>query len=240
MLTRSQKRKVAKLIMRLIIYILIVICFLACDSNSRVSKEDRLTLYNDVLDQIVTENYFQHCLDYERMDIVHKDFVRGRIDSLTYLLIRDSLEQIRKVRSPKCKLDYAEEFQVLIRGGHLDNDIKRSITENLNGSFANEFLKDVSVSVIADTLSQNASLVASDLAIGYLDIVPYEKKINKPFGDGVGVISFSKPFFNKNISKAILFYEFNCGPKCGAGEILFLERKLDKWKVVQYKRIWDS
>jgi hypothetical protein len=193
-----------------------------------------------VLDQIITENYFQYCLDYEGLDSVYNDFLVGRIDSVEYLSIRDSLVLIRKKLPPKCRLDYADEFQLLTANHNLDEEIKLSIAKSFDDPFVNEFLTNKSAAIVVDTLSQIAQLDAKDLVIDYLEIVPYDKKTNRPYGDGLGVISFSKPYFNENASKAILFYEFNCGPKCGVGEVVFLERKIGKWRVVQYRRMWDS
>jgi len=73
-----------------------------------------------------------------------------------------------------------------------------------------------------------------------LEIFPYTKKSNRPFGEGIGVLSFSKIYFSHEADKAILFYEFVCGPKCGVGEVVLLEKVKGKWRIVTYKRIWDS
>lgn len=226
--------------MKSILYVVIATLLFGCEPVANVSKEDRLKLYNDALDQIITENYFQHCLDFdEKVEAIQRDFTQGKMDSLTYLRIGDSLKEVRKTTLPKCVLDYADEFQIFTTGHGLNDNIRNSITGGLSDTFISNFA-NVSVKAIVDTLSQTARLNVKDLATSYLEIIPYTKRPHRPYGDGMGVISFSRTYFSKEADKAILFYEFNCGPKCGSGEIVFLERANGKWKIVEYKRIWDS
>lgn len=226
--------------MKSMVFSIVVFLSFGCQPVSEVSQDDRLKLYNDALDQIITDNYFQHCLDPdEGLKIMWDGFIHGKIDSLRYLAGKDSLVSVRKRTLPKCVLDYSNEFQILTQAHVLDENIKSSIAESLNDPFVNDFVNG-SVETIIDTLSQTVQLNVRDLVIGYLEVVPYTRKPFKPYGEGIGVISFSRIYFDEKGSKAILFYEFNCGPKCGSGEIVFLERENGKWKIVEYKRIWDS
>jgi len=205
------------------------------------SLKDKLELYNDVLDQIVSDNYFQYCLVLdERHKEIQNDFYDGRIDTATYLKIGDSLKSARKSTLPKCELDYANEFQILTRNHELSNDLKTSVSENLKDRFLTENFPGVSPMAIIDTLSQTAQLSAKDLTTGYLEIIPYGNRAHKPYGGGMGVMGFSRVYFNKELDKAILYYEFNCGPKCGTGEVVFVEKVSGKWRVDKYKRVWDS
>lgn len=227
-----------KLLMKSMSFIIAVFLLFGCQPVSEISQDDRLNLYNDALDQIITDNYFRHCLDVdEGLKTMWDDFIHGKIDSLRYLAGKDSLVSVRKRILPKCVLDYSNEFQILAQTHVLDKNIKSSIAESLKDPFVDGF---VNKSAIIDTLSQIAQLSVRDIVIDYLEVVPYTRKPFKPYGEGMGVISFSRTYFDEKGGKAILFYEFNCGPKCGAGEIVFLERESGRWKIVEYKRIWDS
>ena len=136
--------------------------------------------------------------------------------------------------------DYANEFQIFTTGHELSDDIRFSMSEALKDVFFTEHFSNTSVKSIIDTLSQSAALSAKDLTVSYLEIVPYVKRVNRPFGDGMGVFSFSRIYFNKEADKAILFYEFNCGPKCGTGRVVFLIKENNKWKVEKYGDVWNS
>jgi hypothetical protein len=211
----------------------------ACQSTSEITRNDKLNLYNDALCQIIDENYFQFCVDFDVTSTLRKNLISGDIDSSRYLVIVDSLKSARRGTLPKCVLDYSNEFQIFTPARVLDSTIKMSIAVSLETSFVNDYF-DGSIDAIIDTLSQTAELQIRDLLVDYLEIVPYARKPYRPFGDGIGVISLSKVLFDATGRRAILFYEFNCGPRCGSGKIVFLERSMDKWNIVGQKRVWDN
>jgi len=225
--------------MKGILYISLLFAF--TNFGLHPSKKDRLKLYNDALSQLIDENYYQHCIDFDgRAKNVYDDFVGGKIDSNTYSRTVDSLKIARKGTPPRCVLDYSNVFQIFTKDHRLGTDAILSIREGLKDDFVTEHFSNASTGVIIDTLSQPAQLDAPDLSVSYLEIVPYAKRAHKPYGNGMGVIGFSKIYFNKKSDRAILFYEFNCGPKCGSGEIIFLVKKGDNWTIVKSKRTWVS
>jgi hypothetical protein len=57
---------------------------------------------------------------------------------------------------------------------------------------------------VIDTLSQIARLNVQDFESDYLEIVPYTKTPNRPFGDGIGVISFSQIYFDTKWNKGLI------------------------------------
>jgi hypothetical protein len=185
------------------------------------------------------ENYFKFCVDFDVTSRLRKNLISGNIDSNRYLVIVDSLKSARRGTLPKCVLDYSNEFQIFTPARVLDSAIKMSIAASLRTSFVDDHF-DGSIDTIIDTLSQTAELQTGDLLVDYLEIVPYARKPYRPFGDGIGVISLSKVFFDATGRRAILFYEFNCGPRCGSGKIVFLERSMNRWSIIGQKKIWDS
>jgi hypothetical protein len=218
---------------------LIFLFVVACQSTSEVTRNDKLNLYNDALRQIMDENYFKFCVDFDVTSRLRKNLISGNIDSNRYLVIVDSLKSARRGTLPKCVLDYSNEFQIFTPARVLDSAIKMSIAASLRTSFVDDHF-DGSIDTIIDTLSQTAELQTGDLLVDYLEIVPYARKPYRPFGDGIGVISLSKVFFDATGRRAILFYEFNCGPRCGSGKIVFLERSMNRWSIIGQKKIWDS
>jgi hypothetical protein len=200
------------------------------------SKENELKLCNEVLDQIIYDNYYQNCLADD--DKLHQDFLSDKMTESVYLKIVDSLKEVRKKVGPKCKIDYTDRLGIFSKDSVFDNDIKLSIRNNLKDTFLVNHFGDVSVDAVFDKLSRPAKLSVSDLQISYMDIVPHDK--NTPYGKGIGLIAISKMYFNEKFDKAILYYEFNCGPLCGHGQVVFIEKENDEWKILKYKRIWDS
>lgn len=228
--------------MRFIINVgLVIILLVGCKPVSNILTDEKLKLYNEILDQIISDNYFQYCLVLdEKTKKIESDFYKSKIDSITYLKIGDSLKLVRKQTLPRCVLSYTSEFQIFTAARKLSTDIESSIAEGLKDEFLTKNFGNISAETIIDTLSRTAQLNAKDLAISYLEITPYIKRQNRPYGDGIGVMGFSRIYFNKEVDKAIVYYEFNCGPKCGTGEVVFIEKVAGKWMVIAYKGIWDS
>jgi len=160
------------------ISIVILILLLKCDSGSNPSREEKHLLYNDVLSQIVNDNYYQMCIEFDnRVEGMYRDLVAGKIDSTTYIKVMDSLKVIRKKTNPKCVIDYTKEFQIFTAGHALSDDIKFSMTESLKDSFLIKHFIDVSAKAIVDTLSQTAQLDAKDLAISEIGNFSLHQKI---------------------------------------------------------------
>ena len=208
--------------------------FLCWDARIKKYNEEAVKLTNEVLDQIIYSRYFQHCFEYdEKIEKLHVDFLNGRLDESTYYKIGDSLKSKRRNTLPKCTLDYTDELLI-----SNDEHYKFSLEDNLKDTFLINHFKNIPIELMIGTLSQSSELEVSDLNISYLQIVPHLKKKNRPWGEGMGSIAISRVLFNEQSDKAILFYEFICGPKCGYGEIVFITRFGDKYKVTGYKNVW--
>jgi hypothetical protein len=207
----------------------------AMGCKNHFSKEDELKLYNTVVDQIIYDNYYQSCLANDNK--LHQDFLSGKIPEPAYLKIVDSLKAIRKMHGPKCKVDYTDRLGVLTKDSVFDNDIKLYIIDNLKDTFFVSHFGNASNDDVLDKLSKPANLNLSDLQINYMDMVPHDN--STPYGNGIGLIAISKIYFNEKFNKAILYYEFLCGPLCGKGEVVFIDKVSNGWKVVGYGRVFD-
>ena len=56
----------------------------------------------------------------------------------------------------------------------------------------------------------------------------------------IGVVGFSKVFYNGPKNKGLLYYEFTCGGKCGMGEIILVEFVNKRWTIKQVSQLWIS
>lgn len=56
--------------------------------------------------------------------------------------------------------------------------------------------------------------------------------------DIVGVAAFSRIVFDKDKSRACLYYSFLCSSECGEGHMVFLERVNDHWTIVHARHLW--
>lgn len=196
-------------------------------------------VYNDVLDQLMMDEYYHSCAGNEKTGKIHQDYINGTIDELTYLSMADSIKEAVRKGDPKCVLTYSEEIGIIYKGNKISDEMKVSLRESLSDEFFKDHFSDVSIESVLDTVSVTARLNVKDFAVNYLEVVPYGEK-NKPFGDGIGVIGFSRIYFNGKGDKAILYYEFICGVKCASGEVVFIEKVHDQWKIKGQKQIWVS
>lgn len=226
-----------RIIVNKVLFVLIIASLVTCTPRSK--RFEQLKLYNEALDQIITEKYFGHCLQMSgKVEQVHSDFMAHRIDEKTYSHIFDSLKIARKNTHPKCILDYSRRGYVFEFSKN-DEGLLSSIRSNLKDDFVSKYFSSIPIRAMIDTLSTTAELNYSDLRLDYLDIIPYRVHEENRYGSDMGVLGFSKILFNKNLDKAIVLYEFICGGKCGSGEVVFLSREIDTWKIVKYGRVWD-
>lgn len=200
-------------------------------------KEERLAVYSDVLDQLMMDDYYRLCAGNELIEKIHDDYINGAINELTYLSVADSLKEAVRKGNPKCVLVYHNEIGNILPTRKISDDMKASMREGLTDKFFTDHFSDVSIESVLDSVSVTARLSAKDLSVGYLEILPYGEKNGQP-GDAVGVIGFSKIYFNKTLDKAILYYEFFCGEKCASGKMVFVEKGHDQWKIKGQKRVW--
>ncbi len=66
------------------------------------------------------------------------------------------------------------------------------------------------------------------------------KKFNEIYKNSTGYIKFTRVGFNNIGNKAFIYVEQYCGRICGEGVYYFLEKVLNKWKVIKKKILWIS
>ena len=222
------------------ISVLLILFVFACESKREVTIDEKLKLYGDVLDQVITEHFYDLCMPpNEVRDTARSDLFKGKITEVKFLRISDSLKRIRKNALPKCVVDYTNEFQIFSDVDELPDDIKATINERLKGKFFDDNFTNESISTVTDSISKPAELRAADLAVEYMEIRSWITRQDKPYGEGIGVIALSTVYFNSQADKAVLYYEFTCGPYCGSGDVVFLEKTVNMWAVIEYKRVWE-
>ncbi|PJJ60504.1 hypothetical protein [Hymenobacter chitinivorans] len=57
---------------------------------------------------------------------------------------------------------------------------------------------------------------------------------------GRGTLSLSKVVFNARRDQALLAYGWTCGPRCGFGEVLWVEKTKGRWRIRQAEMTWIS
>ncbi|QIL77406.1 hypothetical protein [Hymenobacter sp. HDW8] len=62
----------------------------------------------------------------------------------------------------------------------------------------------------------------------------------RPLNIGGGVLTLSNVVFNKSQDQALLSYGWLCGPKCGFGEVLWVEKIQGRWRIKQAEGTWIS
>lgn len=219
-------------------YTLFFLVIIGC--KNFISKDEELKLYSVVLDQIIYDNYFKFCLEGEGTRRIDSVFFENLIHESQYIGIVDSLKMIRRKNGPKCRIEYTDQLGVYTKDSTFDDDIKQSIQENLGDILFKNYIDNVSINSVLGKLSRPAKFDISQLKIPYMDFIRHDRSTTEPYGLGIGVIAVSEFHFNENLDKAILYYEFNCGPLCGHGQLVFLEKKSGEWKILEYKRVWDS
>jgi len=198
--------------------------------------------YDDVINQIGIDLY-ENCLTPDMNAVKFKlldEYLDGKIDSNTYTREVNRLKELRKKRSPKCTLTYCSDIGFALREKKLDQETKSEISRNLSDPFVADNFKGDEISKILDVVSTTSKLKAEDFKLEFLDIVTYAAELDYPWGRGMGVVGLSNVVFNKNKTNAVVYYEFICSPKCGAGELLFLTWRSRRWQIDKRKSIWES
>ncbi|MBN1378306.1 MAG: hypothetical protein JXA04_03640 [Gammaproteobacteria bacterium] len=73
----------------------------------------------------------------------------------------------------------------------------------------------------------------------YREASQYDHFHQTLFAEGYfGVIRVSRPCYNAARDKAIIYYEQDCGPECGNGEVILLILEDGQWRRLDQKIVW--
>ena len=113
--------------------------------------------------------------------------------------------------SPKC----FEEWSLINKES---TSIKFKISSELDINFLSEY--DIDTLFAGDTAVENW------------------KQFNSLYKDYDGFIAISRIGYNDTKDQAVLLLEHHCGPSCGTGKFINLEKTLNKWAVQSTLTIW--
>lgn len=214
--------------------------FLLIGCNSNVHDGEKSSLYIDVINQLIDDRYCESCSEVDGLiSKKYDELSTGKIDTITYFTTVDRLTSPDN-RPMRCLLEYSEGLYYFRRNVDPDSSVRTYITENLNDAFFNNHFGSIAKTIVADTLSFGASLTFNDVTSRCMEITPYVRNPDNPYKNGIGVVGFSKAFYNDKRNAAVIYYEFMCGRSCGRGEVMFLQKEPTRWKIVKSKNIWSS
>ena len=65
------------------------------------------------------------------------------------------------------------------------------------------------------------------------------QNFKKTFPESVGIIRLAKPAIDNINKEALAYVEFDCGPSCGSGRFVLLDKNVeDKWRVSGGSLVW--
>ena len=88
------------------------------------------------------------------------------------------------------------------------------------------------------SLTASSSLETSQLQLDYMNIVKLDTASSTPLDSNMAVIRFSKPFYNEDRNRAIVYFESACGSKRGKGELLMIRYKENRWFIEERRKVW--
>lgn len=185
-------------------------------------------VYNDILNELVKNHFYNLYLGPDFEQIEQKFHFK-----------RDSPEYKREVEKLRMSVDSdtSKQSGICIRNKFSSVRLSQLSIDNFNDSIDNpgdprNIIKIVSTDYkhVYDSLT-----TPQEFSADYFQTRSF--KVNtKPCK--IGIICFSKVFFNKQGDKGLLYYEFICGEKCGKGEILVIENKAGDWTIEKNLRLW--
>lgn len=233
--------------MKVSYFIIVAICIdlMGCYNSSKSRKEivvDSTFFYSEVIERIVTDNFLGHCIASDGLAMkLEGDFLQGKIDTASYVTLLDSLKSVIKRTSGSCSLEYHDQFQILSKADLQNGELEDALIRALSNIPSDSWLPEISVDSITTMMMKPKKLNLHEIAVNFLTLRPYKGLRNRPYGEaGIGVLSVSEACFNESNNRAILYYEFNCGPTCGEGEIILVERVSTKWRIVRSINVWNS
>jgi hypothetical protein len=201
--------------------------------------DEELQVYNDILNQLITHRFYSSYLG-AKGEKLWEDYGCYDMDSTRY----DDYEQAIINLHNEIYNDTSLFETICLRSEPnmwTPASYRKEFPEY--DSIWNEARNWINVPQIdwdrtIDSLSSGQTKFTSeDFHLCIAKVVPYTKWLN---GCGIGHVSFSKVVMNDDQTKAILYFEFMCGGKCGFGEILMIEKIESHWSIQNQIQLWIS
>lgn len=207
-------------------------------ANQEVKKMDeRLKLYNDVLNELVENHFYDLFLGKENITRLQKSYLLdiSNPDTINYNReLRELKTLIKSDTARQLSICFLKDL-VMLRN-YFQVFTESEILDGKSGSPG--FRSDL------EEFSPNPSQVLDSLKEiqhqnSYKDFNPQYFKISNNREDcKIGKVGFSKIYFNESHNRAILYYEFVCGEKCGKGEMLTVELDNGKYVIKKRSELW--
>lgn len=195
-----------------------------------------MSIYNDVLIELVEEHFYSRYLGKEGEKIISKHISESV----------DSTQESSQIIHAHNKLfgDSTLLQTIYLR----DENISDSAIGN-NFSYYN-YGRSKSIDNLLVSISSNKKSVldrinssqfkykAKNFYACTFKIKSASDKGIKKNDNKIGLVSFSKIFINKN--EAILRCDLNCGGLCGKGYILKVKKISNHWKIIEWHKTWIS
>ena len=226
--------------MKNLILVFLIFCFLSCNEKKKkcnLQQENiEMSIYNDVLIELVEEHFYYRYLGKAGEKIMSKHYSK----------YTDSTQEAKQIINAHNKLfgDTTLFQTIYLR----DENISDSAIGN-NFSYYN-YGRSKSLDKMLASLSSNNRSVLDSInkpqfnykAKNFHSCSFKVKSITdsnvRNFEKEIGIVSFSKVFVNKN--EGVLRCDFNCGGLCGKGYILKVKKINNLWKIIEWHKTWIS
>jgi hypothetical protein len=203
----------------------LILCALTCACSPDTTELDKqeLALYNDALEQLAWQSN-EACNEPV-----------GSITQVRSNKYADSVKTSLRAEADKRVLYY----QPKIGGMHKISLLTEWLAVEL-ASWERSF-STFSTTIpkkMLPSLTVSSSLETSQLNLDYMDIVQLDTASSTPLDSNMAVIRFSKPFYNEDRNRAIVYFESTCGSKRGKGELLMIRYKENRWFIEERRKVW--
>jgi hypothetical protein len=206
-----------------------------CNCNS---KDEKIKLYNDILNELIEHHFYNLYLGTENKKIFN-EYVSTSSD--TAKIRRDLIRLQNSLYNDTvrfCNIYLDTVFRPAFnQWTYFQTDTGRYAKETKN--LISTFSKD-GQSVIDSLNSIQLSLKPSDFKLCTSKILSLRDFKSQKGKCSIGIVSFSKAFLDKTKTKGLLYCNFHCGKLCGKGELLVINYVNNRWMINKTILTWVS
>src|SRR5688572_24509571 len=127
--------------------------------------------------------------------------------------------------------------------------VNSTISDKVDDDYLYESAPDLDKDTVEDFKAVNRESQTLDLSLSlnkpyeYITLPSDENgwlEFEQKYPNAISITSLSKIGFNKKLDQALVYMSNYCGNECGVGDIYFLIRKGDTWKIENVIGIWVS
>lgn len=230
-------------------YLVPLFILLSILSSCWQKHDNDMELLNDIFLELVGTEYYYEELPAPPMPL---EYAENKQDSINYQIQKRIFDEAYD--NPK--LDTAK--LVLGVAGYHVKPIPESINwstqetfqprmyypDSLHSKDYDKLLLDLADSTVFDKgeidlakLTQTGKYIIKDLDQLEKQNKEYWKSTEYRY---IASLRFSDFRMNEDRNKAVFYYDFLCGPLCGAGEIIVCSKVNGKWKILYRNMLWVS